>query len=207
MLIAYFLPNKKLYTEMKLMELASTGDEEAFTNLFYLYKHKLYSYTLRITESPELTQDMVQDVFLKLWKNRSQLDRVENFGAFILKMAQNQAVNAFKRMANETLILSKIQKEVNVFEAGPEENVEYKEVQHLINDVLKKLPPQQNLVFKLSREQGLKHNEIAQLLKISPYTVKNHLVVALQAIREYLRHSLEIEYLPLIIIFLHCFKK
>lgn len=201
------MPTNKIYTEKKLMELASTGDEEAFTNLFYLYKHKLYSYTLQITESRELTQDMIQDVFLKLWKSRSQLDSVENFGSFVFKMAQNQVINAFKRMANETLILSKIQNEVLVFEAGAEENVEYKEVQHLINDVLKKLPPQQNLVFKLSREQGLKHAEIAQLLKISPYTVKNHLVLALQTIREYLRHNLKIEYLPIIFIFLQWLKK
>jgi len=201
------LPGKNIYTEKKLMQLASTGDEEAFTSLFYLYQHKLYSYTLRITESPELSQDMIQDVFLKLWKDRSHLDKVDNFGAFVFKMAQNQAINAFKRMANETLILSKIQNEVLVFEIGAEENVEYKEVQHLINDVLKKLPPQQNLVFKLSREQGLKHAEIAQLLKISPYTVKNHLVVALQTIREYLRHNLKIEYLPIIFIFLQWLKK
>ena len=198
---------EKQYTEKIMMQLAAGGDEAAFTQLFYLYRHRLYSFALRITESPELAQDMVQDVFLKLWKDKSHLDKVENFSSFVFKMAQNQAINAFKRMANETLILSKIQNEVLVFETGAEENVEYKEVQHLINDVLKKLPPQQNLVFKLSREQGLKHAEIAQLLKISPYTVKNHLVIALQTIREYLRHNLKIEYLPIIFIFLQWLKK
>ena len=201
------MPKEKLYTEKIMMQLAAGGDEAAFTQLFYLYRHRLYSFALRITESPELAQDMVQDVFLKLWKDKSHLDKVENFGSFVFKMAQNQAINAFKRMANETLILAKIQNEVLEFETGAEENVEYKEVQHLINDVLKKLPPQQNLVFKLSREQGLKHAEIAQLLKISPYTVKNHLVIALQTIREYLRHNLKIEYLPIIFIFLQWLKK
>lgn len=188
------------------MQLASTGDKEAFTHLFNLYKHKLFSFSLRITESPELAQDMVQDVFLKLWKDRSCLNQLENFGSFIFKMAQNKSINAFKRMANETLFLSKIQKEVAVFERVTEENMEYKEVQHLINAVLKKLPPQQNLVFKLSREQGLKHREIAVLLKISPYTVKNHLVLALQTIREYLQNKLSIECLPIFFILLHLFK-
>lgn len=190
-----------------MMQSASNGDEASFVKLFYLYRNKLYSYSLRITESPELAEDMVQDVFLKLWKNRSQLDKVEHFGAFIFKMVQNQAVNAFKRMANETLILSEMQNEVDVYKAGPEQNIEYKEVQFLINSVVKKLPPQQNLVFKLSREQGLKHHEIAHLLKISPYTVKNHLVVALQTVRENLRRNLKIDYLPFFIIILHWFKK
>ncbi len=206
-LIAYLnLLNQRLYTEKSLMQLASTGDKEAFTHLFNLYKHKLFSFSLRITESPELAQDMVQDVFLKLWKDRSCLNQLENFGSFIFKMAQNKSINAFKRMANETLFLSKIQKEVAVFERVTEENMEYKEVQHLINAVLKKLPPQQNLVFKLSREQGLKHREIAVLLKISPYTVKNHLVLALQTIREYLQNKLSIECLPIFFILLHLFK-
>ncbi|MEO8413961.1 MAG: RNA polymerase sigma-70 factor [Ginsengibacter sp.] len=200
------MPNEKLETEKEMMRFASTGDEASFVKLFYLYRHKLYSYTLRITESPELAEDMVQDVFLKLWKNRSQLDKVEHFGAFIFKMVQNQAFNAFKRMANETLILSKMQNEVDGYKTGPEQDIEYKEVQFLINRVVKKLPPQQNLVFKLSREQGLKHHEIAQLLKISPYTVKNHLVVALQTIRENLRRNLKIESLPLFIMALHWFK-
>ena len=201
------MPHEKFDIEKEMMRLASLGDEESFVKLFCLYRHKLYSYTLRITESPELAEDLVQDVFLKLWKNRSQLAKVEHFSAFIFKMVQNQAVNAFRRVANETLILSKLQSEVNEYKAGPQENTEYKEIQLLINSVVKKLPPQQNLVFKLSREQGLKNHEIAQLLKISPYTVKNHLVLALQAIRINLRRNLKIEYLPLFINVLHWFKK
>jgi len=70
-------------------------------------------------------------------------------------------------------------------------------VQNELHNALKKLPPQQNLVFKLSREQGLKHHEIALLLKISPYTVKNHLVVALRTVGEHLRDHLNVEYLIL----------
>ena len=178
------------------MQLSSKDDEKAFIRLFYLYKHRLYSFALRITGSPELAQDMVQDVFFKLWKDRIHMGKVENFGPFIFRMAQNQATNAFKRMANETLILAKLEKERPVYDTGSEEYVEFKEVQHLVNDVLKKLPPQQNLVFKLSRDHGLKHNEIALLLKISPYTVKNHLALARQTIREYLHSNLEVKCLP-----------
>ena len=97
--------NEELFSEKKLMQLSSKGDEQAFIKLFYLYRHRLYSFAVRITGSPELAQDMVQDVFFKLWKDRSHLDKLDNFGSFILKMARNQAINAFKRMANETVIL------------------------------------------------------------------------------------------------------
>lgn len=175
-----------------MMQLASQGSEAAFVELFYLYRHKLYSYVLKITAHPELAQDMVQDVFLKLWKNKSNLDSIENFGAFIFKVAQNQAVNYFRRMTSETLMLSKMQGGGQGYDRCTEERINHKEVQQLISEVLRRLPPQQHLVFKLSREQGLKQDEIARALKISPNTVKNHLAVAIKTIREHLRHKLEI---------------
>jgi RNA polymerase sigma-70 factor (family 1) len=188
-----------------MMQLAAQGNEAAFVQLFYLYRHKLYSYVLKITANPELAQDMVQDVFLKLWKSRSRLDKIENFGAFVFTIAQNQAVNHFRRMTSETLMLSNIQDHGQVYERSTEEHIDHQEVQHLINEVLQRLPPQQHLVFKLSREQGLKHDEIAMALKISTFTVKNHLAVAIKTIREQLRNKLEIEHLTILFILMQVF--
>lgn len=194
--------DEKPYTEKSLMKLAADGDAAAFTKLFYLYKDRLYSFSLRLTSSPELAQDMVQDIFLKIWRDKGHLDKLENFGSFIFKMAQNQAINALKRMANQTIILAKIQQHGEACDRATEENIEFNEVNHLLNEVVEKLPAQQHLVFKLSREQGLKNDEIAHLLKISPNTVKNHLVIALRTVREFLRSNLNIESLPLLIIVL-----
>jgi len=184
--------NYQLYTDKKLIQLASIGDENAFTQLFVLYKDRLYSFSLHLTESPEHAQDLVQDVFLKLWKDRSQLGRVENFGGYIFKLVHNQAINAFKRKANEIQILSKIQKQYDNYGTDPVDNMECKDVENSVNYILKKLPPQQRLIFKLSREYGLKHEEIACQLKISPSTVKNHLILALHTIRQYLRINLDV---------------
>ncbi len=199
------MPNEKLPSEKNILHLAAQGNEAAFVQLFYLYRHKLYGYVLKITENPELAQDMVQDVFLKLWKNSGQLDKIENFGAFIFTIAQNQAVNHFRRMTSETLMLSNILDQGQVSERSTEEHIDHQEVKHLINEVLQRLPPQQHLVFKLSREQGLKHDEIAMALKISTFTVKNHLAVAIKTIREHLRLKLEIEHLIIVFIFMHVF--
>jgi len=184
--------NDQFYTEKELIKLASGGDENAFTQLFLLHKDRLYCFTLHLTESSELAQDLVQDVFFKLWKDHSHLKQVENFGGYIFKLAQNQAINAFKRKTNEMRILSKIQKQADICGASPVENMDCKDVQNLVNDILKKLPPQQKIIFKLSREYGLKHEEIAHQLKISPSTVKNHLILALHTIRQYLRSNLDI---------------
>ncbi|MDB5279435.1 MAG: polymerase sigma-70 factor [Ferruginibacter sp.] len=192
------MPNEKLHTEKNLLQLAAQGNEAAFVELFYLYRHKLYGYVLKITANPELAQDMVQDVFLKLWKNKSQLDTIDNFGAFIFKVAQNQVVNYFRRMNNETLMLAKMQDGMRGYERCTEEHISHNELQQLIGEVLSRLPSQQHLVYKLSREQGLKQDEIAMALKISPHTVKNHLAVAIKTIRQQLRNKLEMEQLPLL---------
>lgn len=201
------MPYLHAHTEKELLLLASGGNRAAFTELYSAYKDKLYGFSLRLTESPELAKDLTQDVFLKLWDKRSNLGQIENFGGYIFKLAQNQSINAFKRMANETLVLSKMQKEMDLCVDGPEESIYGKEVQNSINDILKKLPPQQKLIFKLSREQGLKHEEIAEQLKISPFTVKNHLVLALHTIREYLSDRLTITGSLVLLILLQGFRK
>ncbi len=186
------LPGKYFHTEKELLQLSALGNEEAFTQLFHLVRHKLFGFALRLTGSPELAQDLVQDVFLKLWKERIHLNQIENFSAYIFRVIQNQAINAIKRMANENLIRAKIKGGMNESYTLTQETMEYRELQTQLEEILKKLPPQQRLIFKLSREGGLKHGEIAQKLNISPSTVKNHLVAALHTIRRSLRNILQV---------------
>jgi RNA polymerase sigma-70 factor (family 1) len=195
------------HTEKTLLQLASTGNEEAFTRLFSLYKDKLYSFALRLTGCKEKAQDIVQEVFLKLWQNQTSLNTIENFSSYIFKLAQNQFLNAAKRMANESLIISKIHSTTNVYNAPPDEKLECKEVESILHEVIQKLPPQQKLIFKLSREQGLKHEEIATQLQISPSTVKNHLVQSLKTIRKYLSSNLDIAGLYFLVIDCFLLKK
>jgi RNA polymerase sigma-70 factor (ECF subfamily) len=185
------LQNNNSNTEKELLLLASKGCEESFTRLFHLYKNKLYSFILRLTNSEEQALDFVQDIFLKLWINRANLANVDNFGSYIFRSAQNQVINSFKRVMNETSMLATLQ-ESDKFDNNIEANFEHKVLETKFKDVVKKLPPQQRLVYMLSREQGLKHEEIAQQLHISPSTVKNHMVEALKNIKFFLKNELDI---------------
>ena len=199
MLAKTALPKKITHTEKELLRLAANGNEVAFIEIYNLYKNKLYSFLLRITKSEEESLDFVQDIFMKLWVNRTNLAAIDNFSNYIFRAAQNKAINSFKRSMTENCILKKIpvvDMAVNSIEA----DLEYKLLQTKLNEVVKKLPPQQRLVYTLSREKGLKNEEIAKHLNLSVYTVKNHLVQALKTIKDFLRSNLETDSVLLFIL-------
>ncbi|MET7000230.1 RNA polymerase sigma factor [Chitinophaga defluvii] len=177
-----------LHNEHELLQLAAGGSEAAFTTLFYLYKDRLYSYILRLTGSPEMAEDVVQDVFLKLWKHRSGLTEIAHLRGYVFRMAQHHAINAFKRMAREALLVANNTLHPEAVATEVEAVLELKEVQQVLSQAVSKLPPQQKLVYTLSREQGLKHEEIAQHLNISLSTVNKHMIQALRTIREQFRN-------------------
>lgn len=176
-----------LHNEKELLLLASQANQGAFTTLFHLYKNKLYAYVLRLTESEMLAEDIVQDVFMKLWNDHHSLNTIDNFGSYLFRMSKNQVINHFKRMAHETLIMAELFHQNPVGHNETQEIVALNEVEKILGDILEKLPPQQKAVYHLSREEGRSHDEIANLLKISPNTVKNHIVQAMSTIRTQLR--------------------
>ena len=178
---------RDLHNERELLTLASQADEQAFTTLFHLYKNKLYGYLFRLTESEMLSEDIVQDVFLKLWNDRQSLYSIDNFGSYLFRMSKNQVINHFKRMAHETLIMAEIYGQNSFGHNETQDIIALKDVEKILNEILDKLPAQQKIVYHLSREEGRTHDEIANLLKISPNTVKNHIAQAMLKIRTQLR--------------------
>lgn len=181
-----FLPED----EKLLLEQISEDNEEAFSQIFHAYKDKLYSFIYHITESKELSSDIVQDIFLKIWELRGKLFSIENFNAYLFQMAQNQAINQLRRMSRETLILMERQKGSNFSSETPEEELQYKNISAYIREIVNSLPPRQKTVYTLSREQNLKQEDIAQQLQISISTVQNHMTQALKTIREKLKKRL-----------------
>lgn len=138
-----------------------------------------------MTGSADMAEDIVQEVFLKLWQNRQELGAIQQFSAYLFRMAQNQAINAFKRMARETLILAELQQSVHP-QPDAADTLAARQLEETLKKLISQLPPQQQLIYLLSREQGLKHEEIAERLRIAPGTVKNHMIQALRTLRQQL---------------------
>lgn len=178
----------------------SRGDEHAFHLLFDAYQKKLFSYIFRITESREMAQDTVQDIFLKIWSVRAKLPGIDNISAYLHRMARNYAHDGFKKLAKEALVLSELKRQYAETN-HPGQQLVSKEVREYILRLIDQLTPQQRKIYLLSREDGLKHEEIARQLNISVSTVKKHMQDALRFLRGEISSSYGAEATAVFIIF------
>jgi RNA polymerase sigma-70 factor (ECF subfamily) len=180
------LPDQVIHNEEDLLLLISQGDEAAFRIIYDQYRQKIYGYAFHITDSQLLADEVIQEVFLKVWLNRSTLIDVKNFNAWLHAIARNYVYDSLKAAARELQAKKAFGAEVSTETNEVENALTSKINEKLLNDALKELSPQQLQVYKLSREQGLKRRQIAQQLNISENTVKTHLANAMQIITTYL---------------------
>ncbi|NII81018.1 RNA polymerase sigma-70 factor [Pedobacter riviphilus] len=170
--------------ELELLRRLLLDDEEAFASLFYGYKDKLYGFIFRITESSEIAKDIVQDVFLKIWNTRHNTHHVENFNAFVYRMAKNAALDHLKRKSRELIAVSDLRLISDEHMASnPFEDMKATEIQSKFEQALKNLPKQQRVVYELRHLEGEEYSEIAKKLNLSVATIRSHFRNALIALK------------------------
>lgn len=165
----------------------SEGDEKAFRRLFDHYWDKIYSVAFTLTKSSVFSEEIVQDVFLKIWLRREQLSAVEKFDGFLFTVARNHIFNELRKKTTEQPFVEQLEQYFVESTALPEQMMLVKETKQLIEQAIKQLPEQQRAVYELSRNEGFDYNTIAEQLGISRSTVKNHMTRALQFLRQYLQ--------------------
>jgi len=169
--------------EAELLALVAKGEERAFTELFDAYYRQLGEYVYKLTESIEVTEEIVQDVFIKIWLKRETLPGLDNFSYYLFILSKNQTLNHLRKKANDKVRQLEWLKQFEEEAYMPDDTPVIEEYRSLIDDAIEKLPPQQKKVYKMSREERLKHEEIAKILDISPETVKKHIKLALRFIK------------------------
>lgn len=173
------------YNEKILLEKSSQGDEEAFSHLFLQKKDRLYNFLLRFSQSPELVEDIIQDIFLKLWSNKEQLTSIENLDAYLVTLCKHQLINLIRRRAKEAEILSTLGGKAQLHDTNNAPgHLALSETQEKLSAIIEKLPNQQKAAFYLSRQANLKHEEIASLMQISKNTVRNHIIEAMRTLKK-----------------------
>jgi RNA polymerase sigma-70 factor (family 1) len=176
-----------LDTDKALFERISNEDEGAFSIIFYRYTARLSPFITQLLQSESWTEEIVQDVFLRLWQSRHQLAAIEQPSAYLYQMASNRTLDYIKRNAREVKLQYYATRLYGAGTYQSETDVDIKELEALIRQAVIRLPPQRRKVYQLVREEGLSHAEIAARLQISKHTVRNHVAEALQEIGMYLR--------------------
>lgn len=178
-----------MHNEGDLLKLLAAGDEHAYRELFRRHWDNVYSVALVLTKSVELAEDMVQDVFLKIWQKRDQFTKIEKFEDYLFIMARNHIYTELKKKTRDDQFKEQVHQYFDSGITNAEIQLLTKETQLQINKAIEQLTPQQQLVYRMSREQELSHEEIAEKLNISRNTVRNHIVQSLKQIREYLHEN------------------
>lgn len=174
------------YTDAELLRKIAQGDEAAFRQFFFKWKGKLFSFLFQLTSERALAEDIVQEIFMKVWQKRAALTEVENADAYIYRVAHNRAIDELRRLARRPvpIEIATAQKGLSI---PSDQEIRIKEIQQIFQKALENLSPQQRRVFILHREEGLKHEEIAQQLNLSVSTVQNHMFRAMESIRNFFR--------------------
>ncbi|WP_291594100.1 RNA polymerase sigma-70 factor [Bacteroides sp.] len=178
----------EFFDEKKILKAISKGDEKAFEAFFLHYYPRVKGFIYGLLQSQEESEDISQDVFLMLWKERSSLDKIHNIKSYLFHISKN----AVYRNIERTLLFKnyedkqRAKKHVLPENTEIDDDIQLKELELLVAMVVEKMPPQRKKIYKMSRELGMSNDDIAQNLDINKRTVENHLTQALADIRKIL---------------------
>ena len=169
-------------------KVVSCGDYHAFRELFTRNYKALCNYAMRVVSTREIAEEVVSDVFVKLWKNREQIEVHTSFQAYIYRAVRNQALDYLKlrvHRQNERESLDNVQWNMSHADHfSPAEELSFNEFYDHIEGCIQRLPRQCQIIFRLSREEGLRYRDIAERLDISVKTVETQMSRALKVLRE-----------------------
>lgn len=159
-------------------------DEAAYKQLFILLFPSLCGFAHSITRSKELSEEISSDIFINLWANRSGLMKISNLKLYLFISVRNQSIKVLNRekKKNAHLSLENTSSDFVSDYGTPDELMDLNDLQKKINLAVKELPPKCQLIFKLAKEEKLRHKEIANLLNISIKTIDSQIAIAIKKI-------------------------
>ena len=172
--------------EERLISALKLGSGKAFDSIYQMYSKRLYAYCLQFTKSPEESEEIVQDVFVKLWQNRTLIRQNETLRSLLFIMAKHQLINAYRSKVNHPVYEEFIDYKDTLSVEDAHTRLEYNEFKQAFQKAIDSLPDTQRKVISLSRIHQLSNKEIAEKLSLSEQTVKNQISLGLKLYCYYL---------------------
>jgi RNA polymerase sigma-19 factor, ECF subfamily len=182
---------EKVKSNTELILLLKEGNMVAFDTIYEKYCRRLFGFVVRYVKLESDAEEIVQDVFVKIWENRERIDAYSSFDSYLFTISYNSAISLLRKRIHEKKYLEHlryVQQEYSAPELTDE--LYFNELNRTIQSLLAELTPRQKEIYRLSREEGLTHDEIAKKLGISINTVKNHMVSVLSFLRSNMDNGL-----------------
>ncbi|OKS87434.1 RNA polymerase sigma-70 factor [Mucilaginibacter polytrichastri] len=171
------------YDDCSLLNLLKQGDLKAFAAIHKRYYGILYIHAYKMFPDREEVKDLLQELFTGLWNNRDEINFDLNLKGYLYTAARNRILNIFKHQKVKSAYISSFKLFIDNNSPSADKQYRMKELAALIEAEVSSLPPQMRLIFEMSRNANLSHNEIALQLNISPLTVRKQVNNSLKILR------------------------
>ena len=170
--------------EKELIKRIIKGDCSSFEKIYNIYSDRLFYFAQTYLGSKEASEETVQDIFVKIWEIRKDLDPEKSFSSFLFTITKNSIFNKLKKRKHEKAYAEHLRNHLETTYNKTEIDVYLNETKQIIDNVVSSMPPQRQKIFILSRENGLSYKEIAEQLNIGEKTIETHIRLALKNVRK-----------------------
>jgi RNA polymerase sigma-70 factor (ECF subfamily) len=184
--------NSNTNTEKLLIRQLTEGNNKAFRKLFDYYRNDLYKFSLSMVCSKDYAEEIVQDVFMKVWIKRESLNPEMSFKSYLFTITRNKNIKFLKKAANDRKLREEIFYKKQKFANSIDIYVRESELEFLKQEALDKLSPRRREIFEMSRNENKSYEEIAEELGISISTVRNQMSKSLEILRDFILKNKEI---------------
>ena len=159
------------------------GDVLSFDNIFKKYNKKVYYFAFSYLKNKQEAEDVVQEVFMNIWKCRDQINEYYVFSKYLFKITYNETCKKFRKQASDKKQLEVVQQNFSLEDNSTSLDIEYNNLLETVNLLIEKLPSRQKNIFLLNIKEQLTNDQIAQKLNISKKTVENYMAKAKTSIK------------------------
>jgi RNA polymerase sigma-70 factor (ECF subfamily) len=170
-----------------LVKALINNNKTALDELYNYYYPRLYTFAKRFLKVEDDINDILQDVFIKIWENRKNIKNVETFNAYIFTITKNTVISYFREKIKVADFESRVREMATTEGYLTETAAEYEDIKEKVDQLIEQLPEKRKQIFKLSREQGLSNKEIAGEMGISVKTVEDHIMHAIRFLKNNLK--------------------